>query len=290
MLQTTECLPINNFGKEYTDCMEFSLYRFFQILFFSPEEIRANGNSKYNFRLRLPKLHNSLQAFIRKYPIIYQLSSHYRSNIQERQDWAIFLSNRKCFNYYRNDGAELMTNLSTIFSFLQYFLNVPLQSIPIDYSTLLIPSEDLPEFSLTLIEQAYSKEDTKPEKGENEEKETPLMAMKEVIQNNFQLISEIFSISEKQLKIEISSHEVDVRKWSWNVICSNLTRPDREYRRLRGIYDYSDMMHVIYSDMTIDILINEQVAYQWYLTEVYLLREDIVKNRFITGHSVIHQT
>mmetsp|Transcript_7225 Transcript_7225/g.7917 ORF Transcript_7225/g.7917 Transcript_7225/m.7917 type:complete len:115 (+) Transcript_7225:3-347(+) len=114
--------------------------------------------------------------------------------------------------------------------------------------------------------------------------------MKEVIQNNFQLISEIFSISEKQLKIEISSHEVDVRKWSWNVICSNLTRPDREYRRLRGIYDYSDMMHVIYSDMTIDILINEQVAYQWYLTEVYLLREDIVKNRFITGHSVIHQT
>lgn len=286
MLQTTECLPINNFGKEYTDCMEFSLYRFLHILFFNPEEIRSNGNSKYDFRFGLPKLHNSLQSFIRKYPIIYQLSSHYRSNIQERQDWAIFLSNRKCFNYYRNDGAELMTNLSTIFSFLQYFFNIPLQPIPIDYSTFLIPSEDLPEFSLTFP----SKEDTKPEKVEKEEKESSLMAMKEIIQTNFQIISEIFSTPEKLLKMEISSHEVDVRKWSWNVICNNLTRPDREYRRLRGIYDYSDMMHVIYSNMTIDILINEQVAYQWYLTEVYLLREDIVKNRFITGHSVIHQT
>jgi hypothetical protein len=48
-LETTECISINNNGKIYTDCMEFSLLRFLQIMMCDSGKVEKNGQ-KYCYK------------------------------------------------------------------------------------------------------------------------------------------------------------------------------------------------------------------------------------------------
>lgn len=144
MLITGECVEINNLGRIYTDCMEFSLLRFFQLMLCDEESIKTKSQSKYltNKEICLP-----INDFIKKYPIIYSNIEYYSSEkgILERQDWAKTLSDTEIFEYYRNDKAELFTNVENIVQFINWCfftdfnikseINVLLQQIQ-DYFTL----------------------------------------------------------------------------------------------------------------------------------------------------------
>ncbi len=72
-LETTECISINNKNRIYTDCMEFSLLRFIQLLGYCPKEIGKNNYSNYN-----KKVNSGLVTeHINMYPKIYPNASYY---------------------------------------------------------------------------------------------------------------------------------------------------------------------------------------------------------------------
>jgi len=130
MLETTECIPIKTRDREFTDCMEFSLLRFLHFIFYSTSEIKNHGFSKYNIFPDNPliQIHPDLSIWIKEHPVIYKSSSYYHQieGIQERNDWAHFISDRPYFNYYRTDTAELFTNLHNIIIFCKELLGMNL--------------------------------------------------------------------------------------------------------------------------------------------------------------------
>jgi len=65
VLETTECIPINNGSITYTDCMEFSLLRFLQLLLYDPRQIGKDGFSFY------PNMEGLIKTHIKKYGKIY---------------------------------------------------------------------------------------------------------------------------------------------------------------------------------------------------------------------------
>ncbi len=117
-LETTECIEINNHGKVYTDCMEFSLLRFIQMIFSSEKEINEECLSKYHIDLNhdLIEVHPDLKSYIERFPKIYKDGKYYLEGegAKEREEWAKFVSDRPYFQYYRPDGAELFTNIYNI--------------------------------------------------------------------------------------------------------------------------------------------------------------------------------
>jgi hypothetical protein len=115
MLETTECIGINNDGIEYTDCMEFSLLRFLQLLLFDPQEINERARSKYPVDL---EINEHYRNYINKYKFIFPDAKYYLTSTWERDDWAKTISGRPLLEYYRNDEKELFTNVKNIFSFL----------------------------------------------------------------------------------------------------------------------------------------------------------------------------
>ena len=124
MLETSECISIKNKGRNYTDCMEFSLLRFIQMLLFDINELTKNEYSTYPSNI----LNKELLEFIKKYPKIYQKVDKY-NNTLERQDWSIFLSDKKEFDYYRNDKAELFTNVRNILLVLNKLFNISIDNL-----------------------------------------------------------------------------------------------------------------------------------------------------------------
>ncbi len=129
MLQVTECIGIKNKGRDYTDCMEFSLLRFLHLIFYSEEQIKENNFSTYELDSNHEiKLNEELCEYIRKYPKIYQKATYYckESGVDERESWAQFVSDRDYFQYYRTDGAELFTNIANIIIFGNKMLGLDL--------------------------------------------------------------------------------------------------------------------------------------------------------------------
>ena len=128
VLETTECITINNKGKIYTDCMEFSLLRFFQMMYYDPEELEINGVSHYNTKYNTEKTQDCLN-FIDKYPLIYPNAEYYLKagdGIAQREEWATLVSNKCFLDYYRNDKAELFTSVTNIIKFFNGFNNMNL--------------------------------------------------------------------------------------------------------------------------------------------------------------------
>ncbi len=127
MLETTECVSISNNGRDYTDCMEFSLLRFCQMVFYSQTEILDNKFSLFNTETN-PKvnINDDLKNWISRYPKIYPKASHYykKEGVMEREAWAQFVSDRTYFEYYRPDGAELFTNIHNIIVFCNELLGL----------------------------------------------------------------------------------------------------------------------------------------------------------------------
>lgn len=126
MLETTECQRINSKGRIFTDCMEFSILRFLHLMMFKSNKKSFNEDFEYNKELNLD-IAQDLQDYINKYNKIYYKSDYYSDEDEgheEREQWAIFVSDRDFFDYYRDDGAELFTNVKNILSFFKYFLKL----------------------------------------------------------------------------------------------------------------------------------------------------------------------
>ena len=113
-LETTECITISNNDCEYTDCMGFSLLRFIQLLGFCPKQLNQLGYSSYSSQIST----GEIIEHINKHPKIFTSAEYYlNGGIKERNDWSIFVSNRKFLDYYRNDNKELFTSLENILKF-----------------------------------------------------------------------------------------------------------------------------------------------------------------------------
>ena len=128
MLETTECVQINNNERIYTDCMEFSLLRFLQLIMYDSNQITDISKSKYNLDIYnindidtlLITNFVELKSFIDNYPDIYKKAQYYLSDkigLEQREEWSKLVSDREFFDYYRNDGAELFTSISNVINF-----------------------------------------------------------------------------------------------------------------------------------------------------------------------------
>lgn len=128
MLETTECIAIKNRGRDYTDCMEFSLLRFMHIIFYSESQMEFQGYSTYGLNLESTAFqpHPDLLAWMERFPRIYREASYYQEGdgVLEREAWAQFVSDRPYFEYYRTDGAELFTNIRNIAIFCKELLGM----------------------------------------------------------------------------------------------------------------------------------------------------------------------
>jgi len=126
MLETDECIQISNKGRNYTDCMEFSLLRFLQLCAYNCDQIQTNKFSGYNEYIK-NESKSELTNFIKTNPIIYPEAEFYRltdEGKKQRADWAEFVSDRDFLDYYRNDKAELFTSVTNIIKFFNGFFNM----------------------------------------------------------------------------------------------------------------------------------------------------------------------
>lgn len=111
-LETGECIFINSNNRTFTDCMEFSLLRFTQLMMVTDDyKYPTNIDNKY------------LMNHISNYPNIYKSIDKYYDN-NERNDWTINVSDKDFFDYYRNDKAELFTSIKNIMRYLQYYMDI----------------------------------------------------------------------------------------------------------------------------------------------------------------------
>ena len=149
-LETTECIEVDNFGKHYTDCMEFSLLRFIQMIFSSEKEINEELSSKYHIDLNhdLIEVHPDLQSYIERFPKIYKDGKYYLEGegAKEREEWAKFVSNRTYFQYYRPDAAELFTNLYNIIMICKELLGMKLDLKDSEPDNIRIISKIISEY------------------------------------------------------------------------------------------------------------------------------------------------
>jgi hypothetical protein len=126
MLETSECIQISNSGRNYTDCMEFSLLRFLQLCTFDLKKITKDKFSFYPDKIIR---NNLLNDFINNYPLIYPDSNFYEfseNGKKQRESWAKFVSDRDFLDYYRNDFAELFTSVKNIIKFFNGFFSMDL--------------------------------------------------------------------------------------------------------------------------------------------------------------------
>ncbi len=151
MLETTECIPIQNNGRDYTDCMEFSLLRFLHLIFYSKDQIKENNYSEWviNQDNELIKINPDLNEWIKRFPKIYRNSSYYLGpdGKNEREEWAKFVSDRSYFDYYRCDGAELFTNIRNIIVLCKELLGINLDIDDDESNNLMKISKKLSEYT-----------------------------------------------------------------------------------------------------------------------------------------------
>ncbi len=267
MLETTECIPIKNQGRNYTDCMEFSLLRFLHIIFCSEDEISQKGNSTWvtqpvtqpdegsnegsNEENEGSDLENmisritispDLNEWIRTHPKIYKKSSYYlegsddeelKLGAKEREEWSQFVSDREYFEYYRTDGAELFTNIRNI----------------------IIMCKELLGMNLNL-------EDSEPE--------------------NLRIISNSLSHhTGKNIKLCIGYKEKDILNMPLSRILNFISKPQPDINELPvSSYKVLNKRTILHLTVGSDV-------YNWNLYEVYFTKEDLVSNKFITGHSAL---
>lgn len=254
LLETTECISIINNGRKYTDCMEFSLLRFLHILCYNMNELTDADSCQFGLEnpISQSSIDEELKGFITKHPKICPQAEYYLDNeegIQERENWAIFVSDRPFFEYYRNDSAELFTNLHNIFQFYKHFFQLPLE-------TLL--SRDLND-----------------------------RANREIIHKNLKLMSSAFSTNGKKIDIKIASYYEHVYTSPLKKVAAYVSRPDEEYKN-SPYYSSPESLIYKHCNTVINISINAELCYEWNLTEVYFSQPNIFVNPLITGHSVIY--
>lgn len=116
MLETSECIFINSNGRKFTDCMEFSLLRFAQMLLFDKIDDKYS-NYKKDFK------NQYFTSHIQNNKKIYHEIDYYL-NSNERNEWALCVSDKDFFDYYRNDKAELFTSVKNILIFLEKYFEI----------------------------------------------------------------------------------------------------------------------------------------------------------------------
>jgi predicted amino acid-binding ACT domain protein len=179
--------------------------------------------------------------FIDNNPFIYNEGYNYDEDEEgkkEREEWSILVSDRDFFEYYRNDSAELFTNVKNILLMFKNFFNMDME----------------------IRESEYN--------------------------NDLQKISETFSNNEKKISLNIKSRDYNVTDTTMKVINKYLSKEDEQYK---SKINSDDIYKMIIKKTIIDISINNS-KYEWHLMEYVLdsSHEDI-KNKFITGHSVIYK-
>jgi hypothetical protein len=251
MLETTECVKINNNGRIYTDCMEFSLLRFFQLIIYDSNQIIDIGKSKYNLDLNningldTLSLTNfvELKSFIDTYPDIYQKAQYYLSDkigLKQREEWSKLVSDRDFFDYYRNDGAELFTSVSNVINFFNGFFSLNLSNDEILY------------------------------------------------QHNLDKIASKFSSLNKKISIIKSEPDIIIRMMNLKNILLYFSRPDTDYiNNLNKNIEYKVVFKTTYLDLVIDGNNYKWKLYEVYLDDTNLIDFNLI-NKFITGHSVIY--
>jgi len=136
-LETTECIEITNKNRTYTDCMEFSLLRFIQMLAHCPKQLEQFGSSDYSS----PINSGPVGEFIKTHGKIFPSANYYLDKkspgVTERADWAEFVSDRDFLHYYRNDSAELFTSVTNIIRFFNGFYQMDLGFDEDDFDTSL---------------------------------------------------------------------------------------------------------------------------------------------------------
>lgn len=231
VLETTECIIIDNNGKIYTDCMEFSLLRFIHMLHYEPSDLSFFGYSNYK---NIESCKDYLLDFIKKYPLIYPKANYYlkEDGTIERNEWATFVSDKDFLDYYRNDKAELFTSVENIIKFFNGFYNMDLD---IDNQQLSLNS-----------------------------------------------IAEYFTTENKKISLKINNNSKNQILLYMSDFMCYISRPETEY-----CLDDPTIYKVIDSKTSIYIKINDD-EYLWMLSEMYISDSDTHKNKYITGHSVIH--
>jgi hypothetical protein len=231
VLETTECIIIDNNGKIYTDCMEFSLLRFIHMLHYEPSDLSFFGYSNYKNN---ENCKDYLLDYMKKYPLIYSNAKYYlkEDGTTERNEWATLVSDKDFLDYYRNDKAELFTSVENIINFFNGFYNMNLDT-------------NNQQLSLNSIAEYFTTENKK-------------------------ISLKINNISKNQIRLYMS-----------DFMCY-ISRPETEY-----CLDDPTIYKVIDSKTSIYIKINDD-EYLWMLSEMYICDSKTHKNKYITGHSVIH--
>ncbi len=266
-LETTECIEINNHGKVYTDCMEFSLLRFIQMIFSSEKEINSEGLSNYYTDVNhdLIEVHPDLKSYIERFPKIYKDSNYYLEGegAREREEWAKFVSDRSYFEYYRPDGAELFTNLYNIIIICKELLGMKLDLEDSEPDNIRIISKNISEYRGSKFQMyiGYKEKDTL---------DLP--------------VAKILSfVSKPQPDFETldkPKYSVISKRTILHLIIEN-TNDDK-------LSSKEDNILLSGSSLELPKKAKESnYVYNWNLYEVYFKNDKVVSNKFITGHSVI---
>ncbi len=163
-LETTECISIENKGRIYTDCMEFSLLRFLHLIGYCPNQMEQSKCSEFSKKVST----GLVGDFIKSHGTIYPDATYYLDEEKpgpvERAHWAEFVSDRSFLDYYRNDGAELFTSVTNIIKFFNGFYSMGLNVYTHESSLNKIAkhfSTKEKKITLTVI-STDTKEETKP--------------------------------------------------------------------------------------------------------------------------------
>ena len=222
MLETSECILIHNTNnRSYTDCMEWTLLRFMQLMLYDENYLIDNQLTKnvpYNFITFCLNINKTILNYIKNYNIIYVETEHYETinGITERTEWVKLLSDHdNLFDYYRNDKAELFTNVHNILMFCKHFFNIEnisnnnTQQTNLNIIALYFSQITKKNILLKIIE-------TKTNKINNRMKDLCQLLSKQDekltdrnIQNNF------FSAINKKIHIEITINE---EKYLWTLM------------------------------------------------------------------------
>lgn len=251
MLETTECVQINNNERIYTDCMEFSLLRFLQLIMYDSSQITDISKSKYNLDIyNINEIDTLLitnfiefKSFINTYPDIYKKAQYYLSDkigLEQREEWSKLVSDREFFDYYRNDGAKLFTSISNIINFFNGFFSLNLKN-----------EESLSGFNLDIIASKFS---------------TP----------------------NKKISIVKSEPVISIRMMNLKNILLYLSRPELDYAKyLDKNMEYKVVFKTTYLDLVVDGYNYQWKLYEVYLDDTNSVDFNLI-NKFITGHSVIY--
>jgi hypothetical protein len=99
-------------------------------------------------------------------------------------------------------------------------------------------------------------------------------------QDKFDMIASNFSTNDKEIKIVLEKTSAKISKVDMKTIIRQVSRPDNEY-----INYLNEVFNVVDRNTTIYIFVNNKI-YEWSLWEKFIV-DDKIKNKFITGHSVI---